>query len=423
MKNIRRFAIASVALALCLPAIAQNSETANSTTTARRLSPAPAPAYTTHTSGSAKAVLVPFGPYITQTGVGVNQSNVSELYTTFTLGAVGYNIYGYGMQGTAANVLADDFTVPAGDQTWTVSSLKWLTYQTGAPTSGTITGMTLNLWNTMPTVVGGQTWSGGNVWVGNAFTGVYRVLDSGLLASGRAIIEATCSAGWVPALAAGTYWLDATATGSLASGPWGPPKVKAGQVPPTGDPWNGMQAVGGGAFVQVFDTGNPLGSINEPSDFLFQVEGTGGGGGVGKFCTSKPSSIPGCVPSLSGSSATHSKGGGAGSYTVTASPVPGGNGKPGILIYTKAGLLGTPANTPFGFLCLSGFLRAGNFPQQCGGTNGTCSGTYNWDLGAMAPSLNYAAGDTLHIQAWYRDPTNPGTANFTEGIGPISVVP
>ena len=148
-----------------------------------------------------------------------------------------------------------------------------------------------------------------------------------------------------------------------------------------------------------------------------------GGSSVNTFCTSKPSSIPGCVPALTAPSASFSKTGGPGSYTISAVPVPGGNGKPGILIYTKNGLLATPPNTPFGFLCLNQFLRAGAFPAQPGGTLGTCNGAYNWDFGAMAASLNFAAGDTLHIQAWYRDPTNPGTANFTQGIGPITVTP
>jgi len=104
----------------------------------------PPPARAVHSAGSTKAILVPFNPYVTQTGVGSGGADVSELYTTFTLGAAGYNIFGYGMQGSVNNHVVDDFTVPAA-QNWTVSDIKWLCYQTGAPTTGTITSMHLNL--------------------------------------------------------------------------------------------------------------------------------------------------------------------------------------------------------------------------------------------------------------------------------------
>jgi hypothetical protein len=429
MKNIRRFAIASVALALGLPAAAQSTETANTTTTLRRTSVAPPPAYTVHNSGSSKAILVPFGPYITQTGVGGGGANVSELYTTFTLGAVGYNIYGYGMQ-TSANIhVADDFTVPAA-QSWTVSGIKWLTYQTGASTAGTITSVNLNLWNTNPNgqLPGGQSTTGpANSFLSKSWTGVYRVLDSGLTAINRALIEASCSGAWVPVLSSGNYWLEINCGGTLTSGPWTPVKVKPGQTPPTGDPWNGLQSVSAGAFAQVYDTGNPLGSINEPSDFVWQVEGTGGGGGVTNFCTPSKTSSPSsgsCVPALTTSSTTASKSG-APATTVTATPVPGGPGLPGILIYAKTPPV-APVVTAFGNLCLSGFSRAGAFPASPGGVAGSCSGTYNWNWAAIAAgTAGIAIGDVDRIQAWYRDPgfPPPGNANFTHGIDGITITP
>jgi hypothetical protein len=423
MKNIRRFAIASVALALGLPAAAQSTETNNATTNARRTSAAPAPAFTVHNSG-AKAILVPFNPYVTQTGVGGGGANVSELYTTFTLGAVGYNIFGYGMQNSVNIHVADDFTVPAA-QNWTVTGIKWLSYQTGAATTGTITSMNLNLWNTNPNgqVPGGHSTAGGNQFVSNAFTGVYRVTDNGLTAINRAIIQVSCGGAWVPLLAPGNYWLEAFAGGTLTSGPWAPVAVKAGQVPPTGDPWNGLQSVSLGAFAQVYDTGNPLGSINEPSDFLWQIEGTGGGSTTTPFCTSKTSSL-GCIPVLTASSSTASKSG-APASTLTATPVPGGAGLPGILIYAKTAPV-APIVTSFGFLCLSGFQRAGAFPSTPGGTPGTCTGAYNWNVAAIAAGTgSIVVGDVLRIQGWYRDSgfPPPGNANFTHGVDGITIVP
>jgi hypothetical protein len=148
------------------------------------------------------------------------------------------------------------------------------------------------------------------------------------------------------------------------------------------------------------------------------------GGSVGTFCTSKPSSIPACVPALSGTGSSVSKT--SGTYTVTATPVPGGAGKPGILIWTRNGLLGTPVNTSFGFLCLAQFQRAGNFPASPGGTNGLCNGTYNWPFQSIVASFGtILVGDNLHVQGWYRDSgfPPPGNANFTNGIGAISVTP
>jgi hypothetical protein len=144
----------------------------------------------------------------------------------------------------------------------------------------------------------------------------------------------------------------------------------------------------------------------------------------GAFCTSKPSSLPGCVPFLSGTGTTVSKTSGA--YTVAAIPVPGGPGKPGILIWTRFGLLGAPVNTSFGFLCLSQFQRAGAFPATPGGTNGVCDGAYTWPFQSIVASFaTITPGNNLHVQGWYRDSgfPPPGNANFTQGIGPILVVP
>jgi hypothetical protein len=382
-----------------------------------------APARTVHYSGASKAILAPFKPYITQIGVGGGGANVSELYTTFTLGAVGYNIFGYGMQASVNIHVADDFVVPAA-QDWTVSTIKWLSYQTGAATTGTITSLNLNLWSSDPNgqVPGGQSTAGGNQFQSQTWTGVYRVTDNALTAINRAIIQVTCGGAWVPLLAPGNYWLEAFAGGTLTSGPWAPVATKAGQVPPTGDPWNGLQSISLGAFAQVYDTGNPLGSINEPGDFLWQIEGTSTPG-CSCFCTSKTSSL-GCTPTLSAGSMTASKSG-APASTLTATPVPGGPGLPGILIYAKTAPV-APIATSFGFLCLSGFQRAGAFPSTPGGASGTCTGAYNWNVAAIAAGTgSILVGDVLRIQGWYRDSgfPPPGNANFTNGVDGVTIVP
>lgn len=141
------------------------------------------------------------------------------------------------------------------------------------------------------------------------------------------------------------------------------------------------------------------------------------------FCTSKPASLPNCVPSLTADSNVVHKSG-APANDLVASPVPGGASLPGILIYTKSGVLPNPANTVFGALCLSSLQRAGAFPASAGGSAGTCNGSYTWNIAAVAaatPSIK--VGDALYFQGWYRDPPSAGGANFTHGVGVILVAP
>ena len=53
-----------------------------------------------------------------------------------------------------------------------------------------------------------------------------------------------------------------------------------------------------------------------------------------------------------------------------------------------------------------------------------CDGAYYWDFGNIVNvTPEILVGDTLHTQAWYRDPPNPGTANFTQGVGGLTVLP
>lgn len=135
--------------------------------------------------------------------------------------------------------------------------------------------------------------------------------------------------------------------------------------------------------------------------------------GMTTYCTSKPSSIPSCVIALS-STGTPSASAGSG-FVVTASPAPGVNA--GLFIYSTSGALGSPLNTPFGFICIaSPFFRIAG--QGAGGTFGVCNGQYQVDFNAhfatqvSDPSL--VAGSTVDIQCWHRDPPNPGAANLSE---------
>jgi hypothetical protein len=167
------------------------------------------------------------------------------------------------------------------------------------------------------------------------------------------------------------------------------------------------------------------GDLSELPDNLDALDSAPPGTGMTSFCASKPSSIPACVPTLSAASPMVSKSGGPPNAMI-AGPVPGGPGKPAILLYSDTGLLAMPVTTAFGLLCLDKFKRLGSFPATPGGTSGTCSGAYMWDLAAIAVATpGITVGDDLFLQAWYRDTgfPPPGNANFTNGVGPIEVVP
>lgn len=136
-------------------------------------------------------------------------------------------------------------------------------------------------------------------------------------------------------------------------------------------------------------------------------------GATATYCTSKPSSLAGCTPTI-GFSGSPSIGAGSG-FVVSAGLAPGGN--QGLFLYTTQGAAAVPANLPFGFLCIKspGFFRIA--PQSGGGTAGMCNGQYSIDFNTYAatqvidPLL--VAGSTVDLQCWYRDPPNPGTANLT----------
>jgi hypothetical protein len=358
-------------------------------------------------AGSSKMVLVPFGPYVTGVGTGCGGADVSEVGSGLV--TLGWSVK------SGADRVAVDFILGAG--TWQITDVKWLSYQVGAATTGSILGINHNFWNSDPTgLLPGGEWQAGpaNSMTSIVWTGAYRVKNGGPFDCQRAIMQTNSNTGWLPVLSGGTYWLDTQCNGALSNGPWSPVEV------PSSGSANGLQSAGGGVFQLIVD-GSGVTDVT-PQDFLFQLEGQSMG--VGQFCTSKPSSLPACVPTLFGTGTSVSKT--SGSYTMMASPVPGGSGKPGILIWTKNGLLGTPLNTSFGFLCLSQFQRAGNFPVSPGGTNGACNGTYNWPFQSIvASTATIFVGDNLHVQGWYRDAgfPPPGNANFTNGVGPIAVTP
>jgi hypothetical protein len=137
-------------------------------------------------------------------------------------------------------------------------------------------------------------------------------------------------------------------------------------------------------------------------------------------CTS-PSTPPDCAPALNVPDGPLMKGAG-GTALVTATPVPGGASRAGFLAYSVDGLLDMPFRSASGSMCLREPHSARSFPALPGGTEGACDGSYTWDLQAIVNATpDIAPGDTLYLQAWYRNPRTSNAASFSSLSAPISV--
>ncbi len=327
------------------------------------------------------------GPFVTGTGNGVGGADTSLLEANFTT-------FGYGAQGgTVGNRVADDFVVPAG-QNWTLSKLHWRTYQTGAPTSGTITGINVNIWNSTPTTGGVPLWSGpANSMLSKTWTNCYRV-QTVPGDSQRAIIDVVADMTAAPVLAPGTYWVDVQLVGTLASGPWAPP------TDPHAASDNARQFTTAGGWAAIVDALSLL-----PQDFPFVLEGDDGtGGGCGtttSYCTAKTNSN-GCSPSLSV----------AGSVGLTGvanvslnnlSEKPGAASHVGQIFWSTAGANGVAFNG--GFLCVKSPIVRIAPAVSFGGTAGatTCLGTLSQNINASLVAHGATSGQTVFVQGWARD--------------------
>lgn len=164
--------------------------------------------------------------------------------------------FGFGAQTASGNAVADDFSVTGAG--WSVQSLTFYGYQTGS-TAFTFTNATWSVIsgdvNTGTIVASGTTavTSGGRVG--------YRVTSTTLTDTQRGIYAAVAD---VPdfSLAAGSYWLRWSLTGTLASGPWQPPTSDAAQG-------NAAQSTTSGAFLPLVEAGSQL-SVSLP----FTITGT-----------------------------------------------------------------------------------------------------------------------------------------------------
>jgi hypothetical protein len=155
------------------------------------------------------------------------------------------------------------------------------------------------------------------------------------------------------------------------------------------------------------------GSVN--GAFLLDLEGCRSGT---TYCTAQTPSLPNCFPDFStiGLPSASAPSG----FQIDFGPVPGQ--EVGIFIYTTLGPAATPLATSFGFLCIqtgAGFYRI-QPAVNSGGTFGVCDGTLGMDFNTFfatqTTNPQLVAGAQVDLQAWYRDPPNPGGANLSNAL-------
>lgn len=163
------------------------------------------------------------GPLVSNPAQGCSGNDASVIESALT-----HTLFGWSVNRAGGFFMADDFTVPA-NEIWTLDSVKFFTYQTGASTL-TATGAYVQIWSGAPN-------AGGTVVLGDTTTNrmsvarlsnVYRASGTAMTDCTRRIQEvvATISGSLMP----GTYWIQWGLTGSLASGPWQPPVTIPGQA-------------------------------------------------------------------------------------------------------------------------------------------------------------------------------------------------
>jgi hypothetical protein len=253
MHKLKRLTYLSVSVVLGLAASAQQADISSTVSTGPTASIQVKRAGGGTINGS--VLLFDNGAWITQIGVGAGGADVSEIES-------GLSTFGLNMADGVAR-LADDFT-NSGTDSWDLQTLTFRGYQTSAPTTGTFTGATVQIWDGPPnvgtsTVIAGDTTT--NRYVSHVWSNVYRVTSTTLTSTARAVMDITVDLSFVGPLAPGTFWIDVSFMGTSTSGPWGNPTV----------PWdasdNGQQFFAGAWNVTTFGQGMA------PVDYPYLLDG------------------------------------------------------------------------------------------------------------------------------------------------------
>lgn len=167
---------------------------------------------------------------------------------------LGGSTFGFGSAAAQSQMVADNFTVPAGPG-WNLDTLTVYAYQTGA-TAPTVTTARITLYSGTPGA-GGTVLAGPlSVSLTNPTLVAYRQTATTTNGSTRPIYSYDASLDGLPdagVLAAGTYWIAFDLTGTLASGPWVPPVTPRATAPDTD-----ARQFAGGVWSPMVDSGSLL---------------------------------------------------------------------------------------------------------------------------------------------------------------------
>lgn len=171
---------------------------------------------------------------ITQTGVGANGADVSEVQT-----ALGFTDFGINGDWEVGFTNADNFAVPEGE-TWSVNGFTVYSWQTGSTLQSTMEFLDFKVWDKSPDQGDAQLlydFSNQNMLSGSRWTGIYRVADNNLTNDERPIMysASVLSEEQTMIFNAGTYWIGWSGLGMMSNqGTYIPPVTIFGETT-TGD--------------------------------------------------------------------------------------------------------------------------------------------------------------------------------------------
>jgi hypothetical protein len=167
----------------------------------------------TPTGPGSTTVLYTNGSFVTHPDQGFGGADASALHD-------GLNVLGFSCD-SGSYMIADEFTIP-DPQGWYINEMTFFVYQPDSDTISTITGLYVQIWNGRPDSVGSAVVWGSratNILKTSVWSGCYRTNAADTAtAHTRPIMATTCNVN--DPLPAGTYWVEFSVNGSLASGPY-----------------------------------------------------------------------------------------------------------------------------------------------------------------------------------------------------------
>ncbi|HPJ63611.1 choice-of-anchor J domain-containing protein, partial [Lentimicrobium sp.] len=155
---------------------------------------------------SNRNVLYDNGPLVNSPGTGSGGADESILQT-----GLGMGTYGFGMQQSAGNSVADDFEVTGN---WNIQNIEFFGYQTGSSTSSTFTGVFCRVYDGAPNAGGTVIWGDlvTNRMISTEWSNIYRNDNGPGGSTDRPVMRIVAETPGLT-LSPGTYWVEWQTTG------------------------------------------------------------------------------------------------------------------------------------------------------------------------------------------------------------------